>query len=84
MYGDLAAVILRVHRIQRNRYPTTIPLPLHEDIPRFFAARFAYGWQFRSDEPLLRQVADWIVQNSPDVVDSDLLRMEISRQASRP
>lgn len=79
LYGDLAAVILRVHRVENTKYSTTSGLPVQQDVPRLFAARFAYTWHFQSDEPLLAQVAHWIRENSPTSVNSTLLQEEISK-----
>lgn len=80
LYGDLAAVILRVHRAQSDDFRTSCVFPMHQDVPRLFAAKFAYMWQFPGDEPLLSWVADWILVNSPELVNSELLREEISKQ----
>jgi hypothetical protein len=77
LYGDLGAVILRVHRFESSRASTTSPFPVHQDVPRLFAARFGRGWEFNSDEPLLAQVAEWIQDSTPETLDSALLRREI-------
>lgn len=77
LYGDLAAVILRVHRAESTKYLTTFGLPIQQDVPRLFAARFAYVWRFPGDEPLLAEVAKWIRETTPETVDSELLRAEV-------
>lgn len=77
-YSDLAAVIIRMDRIQKSVSPLTITFEMTQDVPRHFAARFAQLWcHYFSGDPLLADIADWIRQENGKLFSSELLTAEL-------
>ena len=82
-YSDLAAVIIRMDRIQNSVSSMTIPFEITQDVPRHFAAPFAQMWyHYIGGMGTLADVADWIKLEKGTLFSSELLtkELELSQQ----
>lgn len=83
-YSDLAAVIIRMDRIQNSVSSMTIPFELTQDVPRHFAAPYSQMWyHYTHGAGTLADVADWIKLEEGKLFSSELLTIELEQSRQK-
>jgi len=82
LYPLLAAVIVRMHREQKKRFPITCPIDTKQDVCRLFISAYVCLIEIK-DEILLEDLYDFILSMyAKKMLFSDLLAKEIGNMES--
>jgi len=77
-YGDIAAMIVRYHRVYSQFKPTSKPINTEKGLVGIFVRKYGRP-EFSGDEVLLKDLYKWIVTHRKDLPPSQLLDEEIEK-----